>query len=119
MKRVTHWQAAFAVCLSLAVAWGSLWLFNYFVVTPQIIRWMNDWHRNPASIQFPPLTPLLGYASLNEGLQGTEINRHPGEGYPSPAHRHQCHPPPSSFTTIVGAPFNRMLSTPIGPKSDG
>jgi hypothetical protein len=50
MKRITHWQAAFAVCVSLAAALGSLWLFHHFVVNQLIPIWMGACVRDPNAL---------------------------------------------------------------------
>jgi hypothetical protein len=46
MKRVTHWQAAFALCFSLTIDFGSLWVFNVIVVNPQIVHWTFEYFRD-------------------------------------------------------------------------
>jgi len=46
MKRITHWQAALAVCVSLVVAFGSLLLFNLSGVNQMIPFWISEWMRN-------------------------------------------------------------------------
>jgi hypothetical protein len=45
MKRITHWQAALAVCLALAVGLGSFWLFHHLAITPAtIMAWIHEWN---------------------------------------------------------------------------
>jgi cytochrome b subunit of formate dehydrogenase len=59
MKRITHWQAAFAGVVGVSFAIASLLVYHHLVDQGMALQWMKTWNDDVSAGRHGPYAPSL------------------------------------------------------------